>query len=95
MEEIIVDDKYKIHFSKELINLFKIKPKDRFHIKIENKDKIVLEKIKKSRKEKDSLIEILDSPAHISIDKLKHINLNAVEEELWTRKSHFLELTKF
>ncbi len=84
MEELIVDNKYKIHFSKELINLFKIKPNDRFHIKIENKDKIVLEKVEKVKKETDSLIEILDSPAHINIKKIKQINLNAIEEELWT-----------
>jgi len=84
MEEIIVDDKYKIHFSKKLIDIFKIKPKDRFHINIENKDKIVLEKIKKIKKEKDPLIEIMDSPAHVDIEKIKQINLNALEEELWT-----------
>ena len=84
MEEIIVDDKYKIHFSKELIDIFNIKPKDRFQIKVENKNKIVLEKIDKVNKRKDSLIDMLDSPAHINIDKIKQINLNDVEEELWT-----------
>ncbi len=84
MEEIIVDDKYKIHFSKKLIDIFEIKPKDRFQITIENKNKIVLEKVKKVKKGKDPLIDILDSPAHINIDKIKNINLNAVEEELWT-----------
>ncbi len=84
MEEIIVDDKYKIHFSKELIDIFKIKPKDRFQIKIENKNKIVLEKVNKIKKGKDPLIDILDSPAHVNIDKIKQINLSAIEEELWT-----------
>ena len=84
MQELIVDDKYKIHFSKELIDILKIKPKDRFQIKIENKNKIVLEKIYKVQKQKHSLIDILDNPAHINIDKIKQINLNAVEEELWT-----------
>ncbi len=84
MEEIIVDDKYKIHFSRELIEIFNIKPKDRFQIKIENKNKIILEKVNKVKKEKDPLIDILDAPAHINIDKIKQINLNDVEEELWT-----------
>lgn len=56
MEEIIVDDKYKI----------------------------VLEKVNKIKKGKDPLIDILDSPAHVNIDKIKQINLSAIEEELWT-----------
>jgi len=42
--------------------------------------KIVAEK----KKEKDTLIEIMDSPAHVDIEKFKQSNLNALEEELWT-----------
>ncbi len=78
MEEIIVDDSYKIHFPKQLIDLFKIKPKDRFDINIEE-NKIILRKL-----EKDPLVELLESPAHVDPAKMKQINLKVLEEELWT-----------
>jgi|GEM_PF-3050117 bifunctional DNA-binding transcriptional regulator/antitoxin component of YhaV-PrlF toxin-antitoxin module len=81
MTEIIVDDKYKIHFTKQLINLLKIKPRDRFNIHVEAGKKIVLEKIENK---KDSLLEALESPAHVEPAKIKQLNLNALEEELWT-----------
>ena len=80
MEEMIVDDTYRINLSKELIDLLKIKPKDRFNILIE-KNKIVLKKIER---EKDSLVELLESPAHVDPAKIKQVNLDLLEEELWT-----------
>ncbi len=80
MEEMIVDDTYRINLSKELIDLLKIKPKDRFNILIEQ-NKIVLKKIER---EKDSLVELLESPAHVDPAKIKQVNLDLLEEELWT-----------
>ncbi len=77
MEEIIVDDAYKIHFPKKLIDLFRIQPKDRFDIDIEE-NKIILRKL-----EKDALIELLESPAHVDPAKIKQMNLKALEEELF------------
>lgn len=81
MSELIVDDSYKIHFTKKLINLLKIKPKDRFNIQVEAGKKIVLEKIENK---KDPLLEAIESPAHVEPAKIKQLNLNTLEEELWT-----------
>ena len=84
MEELIVDDTYKIHFPKSLVDLLNIRPRDRFNIIIKDNE-IVLEKVKKGRKvDKDSLVELLESPAHADIVRIKEINLKALEEELWT-----------
>jgi len=80
MEEIVVDDTYKIHFPRKLIDLLKIKPKDHFNIEFE-KNKIVLKKVERR---KDSLVELLESPAHVNPAKIKQMNLKALEEELWT-----------
>ena len=33
---------------------------------------------------KDSFIEAIESPAHVEPAKIKQVNLNALEEELWT-----------
>ena len=49
MEELIVDDTYKIHFPKSLVDLLNIRPRDRFNITIKNNE-IVLEKVKKREK---------------------------------------------
>ena len=84
MEELIVDDTYKIHFPRTLVDLFNIKPRDRFSIVIKDNE-IVLEKVKKEKKGgKDSLVELLESPAHADIVRIKELNLNELEEELWT-----------
>ena len=84
MEEIIVDDTYKIHFSKKLVDMLEIKPRDRFNILIRD-NKIVLEKVKRDKDAgKDSLIEMLESPAHVDPAKIKQLNLKSLEEELWT-----------
>lgn len=80
MEEIIVDDAYKIHFPKKLIDILKIKPKDHFDVELE-KNKIVLKKVERK---KDSLVELLESPAHVDPAKIKQLNLKVLEEELWT-----------
>lgn len=83
MEEIIVDDAYKIHFSKKLVDLLEIRPRDRFNIIIKD-DKIVLEKVKGEKEVgKDSLMELLESPAHVDPAKIKQLNLESLEEELW------------
>ena len=37
---------------------------------------------------KDSLVELLESPAHVDIVKIKELNLNELEEELWTTKKN-------
>jgi len=84
MEELIVDDTYKIHFPKTLVDMFNIRPRDRFNIVIKGNE-IVLEKAKKGKDvEKDSLIELLESPAHVDITKIKQLDINMLEEELWT-----------
>jgi len=84
MEELIVDDTYKIHFPRTLVDSLNIRPRDRFNVVIKDNE-IVLEKVKKEKKvEKDSLVEMLESPAHVDIVRIKELNLNALEEELWT-----------
>ncbi|HEY9205756.1 MAG TPA: AbrB/MazE/SpoVT family DNA-binding domain-containing protein [Candidatus Methanoperedens sp.] len=84
MDELIVDDTYNIHFPKALVDLLKIRPRDRFNIVIKDNE-IVLEKVKTEEKmEKDSLVDLLESPAHVERAKIKELNLNALEEELWT-----------
>jgi len=43
------------------------------------------QRLRGSRKrEKDSLIEMLDSPVHADPAKIKQLNLKTLEEELWT-----------
>ncbi|CAG0988860.1 MAG: hypothetical protein OIN86_04000 [Candidatus Methanoperedens sp.] len=64
--------------------MLNIRPRDRFIITIKDNE-IVLEKVKKEKKVgKDSLVELLESPVHVDIVKIKELNLKALEEDLWT-----------
>ncbi|OFV65902.1 MAG: hypothetical protein SBU_001084 [Candidatus Syntrophoarchaeum butanivorans] len=72
MPVVKVDRDYKIPIG-EFKDILKIKPLDRLNIKVEE-GKIILEKL-----EKDSLLLLLENPAHLE-DKL---NIDKLEEELW------------
>ena len=37
---------------------------------------------------KDSLVELLESPAHVDIVRIKELNLNELEEKLWTTQKN-------
>jgi hypothetical protein len=75
MSIVEVDKEYKIPL-KQVSDSLNIKPTDLFMLRIETKEKIILEKVKK----KDSLIEIIENPAHIDRERL---DLKKLEEEMW------------
>jgi len=79
MPIVEVDEEYKIPL-KRVSDGFNIKPTDRFLLRAETKEKIILERIK----QKDSLMEIIEKPAHINRERMRQ-NLKKLEEELWTR----------
>jgi hypothetical protein len=79
MPIVEVDKEYKIPL-RQVSDSFNIKPTDRFLLRAETKEKIILEKIK----QKDSLIEIIEKPAHIDREKMS-IDLKKLEEEMWTK----------
>jgi len=79
MPVVEVDEEYKIPL-RQVSDSFNIKPTDRFLLRAETKEKIILEKIK----QKDSLIEIIEKPAHIDRERMS-INLKEIEEEMWTK----------
>ena len=79
MPIVEVDKEYKIPL-KQVSGSFNIKPTDRFLLRAETKEKIILEKIK----QKDSLIEIIENPAHIAREKMTR-DLKKLEEEMWTK----------
>lgn len=78
MPIVEVDKEYKIPL-KQVSDSINIKPTDRFLLRAETKEKIILEKIK----HKDSLIEIIENPAHIDRERMT-IDLKKLEEEMWT-----------
>ena len=79
MPIVEVDEEYKIPL-KRVSDGFNIKPTDRFLLRAETKEKIILERIK----QKDSLMEIIEKPAHINRERMRQ-NLKQLEEELWTK----------
>ena len=79
MPIVEVDEEYKIPL-KRVSDGFNIKPTDRFLLRAETKEKIILERIK----QKDSLMEVIEKPAHINQERMRQ-NLKKLEEELWTK----------
>jgi len=79
MPIVEVDEEYKIPL-KRVSDGFNIKPKDRFLLRAETKEKIILEKIK----QRDTLIEIIEKPAHIGRERMT-LDLKKLEEEMWTK----------
>lgn len=79
MPIVEVDEEYKIPL-KRVSDGFNIKPTDRFLLRAETKEKIILERIK----QKDSLMEVIEKPAHINRERMSQ-NLKKLEEELWTK----------
>jgi|LGVE01.1.fsa_nt_gb hypothetical protein len=77
MPIVEVDKEYKIPL-KQISDSFNIQPMDRFSLRVETNEKIIIEKIK----QKDTLIEIIEKPAHIDRDKLA-LDLTKLEEEMW------------
>jgi len=76
MPIVEVDKEYKIPL-KQVSDSFNIKPTDRFMLRAETKEKIILEKINK----KDSLMEIIENPAHINRERMT-LDLKKLEEEI-------------
>ena len=79
MPIVEVDKEYKIAL-KQVSDSLNIKPADRFILLAETKEKIILERIK----QKDSLVEIIENPAHIDRERMT-LDLKKLEEEMWTK----------
>ncbi len=79
MPIVEVDKEYKIPL-KQVSDSFNIKPTDRFLLRAETGEKIILEKIK----HKDSLIELIENPAHVDQERMT-LDLKKLEEEMWTK----------
>ncbi|MBC8521648.1 MAG: hypothetical protein ISS94_04920 [Candidatus Syntrophoarchaeum sp.] len=79
MPIVEVDKEYKIPL-RRVSDSFNIKPTDRFLLRAETKEKIILEKIK----QKDSLMDVIEKPAHIDREKMS-LDFKKLEEELWTK----------
>ena len=78
MPIVEVDKEYKIPL-RQISDSFNIQPMDRFSLRVETDEKIIMEKIK----QEDTLIEIIEKPAHIDREKLA-LDLAKLEEEMWT-----------
>jgi bifunctional DNA-binding transcriptional regulator/antitoxin component of YhaV-PrlF toxin-antitoxin module len=79
MPIVEVDKEYKIPL-KQVSDSFNIKPTDRFMLRAETKEKIILEKIN----QKDSLMEIIEKPAHINRERMT-LDFKKLEEEMWAK----------
>ena len=81
MPIVEVDKRGRIVIPKELRKEISLKPKEAFLIKISDKDTLILKKIEKKGRKPSS--PIFGKPLHVSPKKLKKIDLEKIEEEMW------------
>lgn len=87
MPIVEIDKRGRMVIPKEIRRIADIKSKEKFFLRLENKEKLILEKVEKgSRSKKDPLIELINNPIHVSPERIKKIDLEEVEEELWLGK---------
>lgn len=87
MNIVEVDNRGRILIPKEIRRAGSIKPNQQFIIKIVNNNDLLLDKIEKSEKKnfrRDPFMESIENPAHVSPNKLKKIDLEKLEDEMWS-----------
>jgi len=87
MNIVEMDERGRILIPKEIRVGGSIKPNQQFIIKLVNDNDLLLDKIEKPEKkrlERDSFIESIKNPANVPPSKLKKIDLEKIEDELWS-----------
>ena len=87
MNIVEIDERGRILIPREIRRGGSIKPHQQFVIKLVNDNDLFLDKIEKPEKrgiERDPFIESIKNPAHASPSKLKKIDLEKLEDELWS-----------
>ncbi|MBD3155166.1 MAG: hypothetical protein GF368_00740 [Candidatus Aenigmarchaeota archaeon] len=87
MNIVEIDERGRILIPKEIRKGGSIKPRQQFIIKIVNDNDLFLDKIENPEKattKNDPFIQSIKNPAHVSPNKLKKINLEKLEDEMWS-----------
>lgn len=83
-----LDEKGRVLIPKEFRKIIRVESGQPLNLLLQDHDAILLEKIERKvgRFEKDPLLkDILKKPAHVSPKKLKELDLEKLEEELWSK----------
>lgn len=84
MPIVETDERGRVVIPKQIRKIVEIKPKEHLLLKLSDKDTIILKKLKTTSKEKDPLISSIKNPAHVPLKKIEEINLEKIEEEMWS-----------
>ena len=87
MTIVEMDERGRILIPKEVRESASIRPRQRFMIRLFNNKALILEKMEgfeKNEMRRDPLIESIRNPAHVSPEKIKKIDLEKIEEEMWS-----------
>ncbi len=84
MTIVKMDERGRILLPYEVRKSIRIHSDERLNLILED-DAIILKKIKNSKKsgKKDSLTTFLENPSHVDPKKLKKIDLEKIENEMW------------
>ena len=86
MAVVKIDSKGRITIPRQVRKAAHLRPNQPLNLRLAE-DSIVLKKIhtEKSKFEEDPLFKDLRNPAHVDPKKIKKLDLEALEEELWSQ----------
>lgn len=79
-----IDEKWRVTIPREARRSMRLMPRSLVDMKL-GKDSLVIVPVRKgnSLRRSDSLTWLLNHPVHVDSKKLRRIDLNKVEEEMW------------
>jgi bifunctional DNA-binding transcriptional regulator/antitoxin component of YhaV-PrlF toxin-antitoxin module len=77
-----IDERGRILLPKEIRKIVQIKPKEHLRIRLMGKGKLLIERIPSLGTKVRT--PVFGRPLHISLKKLKKIDLERIEEEMWS-----------
>lgn len=84
MPIVEMDERGRIIIPKELRKIISAEHRQPFLLKLSDSDTVILKKIERRSRKGKSLISLIKKPLHVLPEKLKKIDLEKIEEEMWS-----------
>ena len=84
MPIVEMDERGRVIIPKELRKVISAEHRQAFLLKLSDSDTVILKKIEKKTRSGKSLVSLIRKPLHVLPEKLKKIDLEKIEEEMWS-----------
>ncbi|MBI4362105.1 MAG: hypothetical protein HY558_02935 [Euryarchaeota archaeon] len=84
MSTVHLDSKGRLLLPRRVRRAAGISPGEEVRVQVPEEGTVLLRRVKKAPLERDPYLEILKKPAHVSREKLRKFDLEALKDEAWT-----------